>query len=480
MNFTLTAIYRFISPRISHLTLILTLTLASACGDGDNAGPQSSGGSEGNVTVRITSSGVVSSSAARAPTLVRMNGFESLIAGVISKVSRATQSPSRSDSSMNFTNTNVTQGTVITVESSGCTTLGTVDWCPCTIQNQTGNNYLWTARSGHCATPSDLGGGISAIAVGAIGDMSASNPSARILGGGMELSPNQTGTLDVSELSLSATNELTGEDTLFEANPTNGFGDFSILLSHIDVKIPKLINTNEDPFYYTLRYVFFTQPINEESVVSSCGVDSHALANWETGTKILGERNIYRNDVLLCKKTTESDVCEDDDFQWIDKTTAGNEAFASTRPATENTYRNEIVADDELSCTLGEGGIPDMAVGGLALLGALESRLTVSSALTGNTRTYTAGGTTGSKLTVNMDIDSSNSVFIETSGAPLQAFLDAKLAIGSGAGIAPYIHFIPAYIRYKAPEIFECPNGACSYTERDSGFSAGITVEVSD
>lgn len=278
-----------------------------------------------------------------------------------------------------------------------------------------------TQESGKCITPLDISGSISSVSLSSQYGTGEAGPT-RILGGGSELALNSSGAVDVESFTLSEADQISaGEDTV--SDTTYYFDRIQLLLASLNVKFAAASK------YYTVRYVFFEQPVLGNSIINECITDANYRTEIEENGELFANMSFQSGDILVCQKDTADETCADSDFQWVD-TAAGTLSSNRSSIAENNLARlaGEQAQSGEVDC---ENNGEDMNLGGLDLQVNISSPFTITavenSSATAKTYTYTpdctpVSGTEGSctgtpesgtnvAFLINFDLD--NAVFVK-------------------------------------------------------------------
>lgn len=97
----------------------------------------------------------------------------------------------------------------------------------------------------------------------------------------------------------------------------------SLEMTYVDVQVEMITDV------WTLRYVFEPNPLNADPIFAdpTCAMDPHYMAQL---SYLPDDVVVQRGDVLLCRKSSPGEPCEDKDFEWLD---TDSMTFTSTRPA---------------------------------------------------------------------------------------------------------------------------------------------------
>lgn len=277
-----------------------------------------------------------------------------------------------------------------------------------------------TDVSGKCITPLNISGNISSISVST--HYEGGTP-ARILGGGAELALDSTGAVAVESFTLSNADQISsGEDNITDT--TYYFDRIQLLLASLDVKFAAASK------YFTARYVFYEQPILDNSIIDACITNQEYRDDIAENGDLFPDMSFQSGDILICQKDTADEACEDSDFQWVD-TSAGTLSSdrSSIAPANIAQVNGQWVPAQDVDCE-DNGG--DMSLGGSNINAVITSPFVITAvdnaSGTGKTYTYTpdctsTGASTGSctgaeqsgtNVAFVIDYDVDESVFVNS------------------------------------------------------------------
>lgn len=278
-------------------------------------------------------------------------------------------------------------------------------------------------ESGKCITPLNVGGNVSSISLSSQYNMGDAGP-ARILGGGSELALTSAGAVDVESFTLTEADQISaGEDTV--SSTTYYFDRIQLLLANIDVKFAAASK------YFTVRYVFFQQPILGNTTIDECITDMNYRNEIETNGELFSNIGFQSGDILVCQKDTEDETCSDSDFQWVD-TNAGTLSSDRSSILTANLAQldGDEAQAEEVDCE-DNGG--DMSLGGINIRANITSPFVITAVEnadgTSKTYTYTPDcsptsateggctgdeGTTGTNVAFVIDFDTEQAIFVNS------------------------------------------------------------------
>ncbi len=257
--------------------------------------------------------------------------------------------------------------------------------------------YESTTVNGRCYTPLSVKGIFNMATLGSTGGGGA---GARLLGGGT-LSGLEavfhTGAFD-----LATSPSIDGDDNIQDSSG----GPFNYISLDIQAIEYSFLGEAGDRVYH-VRIPFAQTVPSESSVYSSCGLGG-GLTEADTYGSLYGTFSANAGDILVCIKSTDTETCENTDFQWVN-----GSSLTSTRPgspkAVSGTYL--LTAD---ACTM-SGDMADITWGHSTLEMSLSSAVSVSAEITAGVKTYTVGASTGTGLTATIDVDLTDALFVPDS-----------------------------------------------------------------
>ncbi len=168
--------------------------------------------------------------------------------------------------------------------------------------------------------------------------------------------------------------------------------------------------------YWTVRFVFTSNPITLDSEVQGCGYTAEQLALMETSTRYLfTDMDVYRGDILLCRKDTLDDDCLfSSDWSWYD---LDLQTFTNTRPT--NPLQHDWTSQLSEICTSPES----LNLSDYNFYGSFSQEFNLSATYDGchvnfsYTDPSTSITTTGNTLNTTFDFTTEASVIIPSSSA---------------------------------------------------------------
>lgn len=258
-------------------------------------------------------------------------------------------------------------------------------------------SYDSTNASGLCYTPIEVTGYFN---VGLLSNTGGGTP-VRILGGGT--TSGLSSVFKKSQFNLKSSPTIASQD-----NIQDGGGSYNLVNLEVQ-SVEVAFYAEATNKVYRTRIPFTTTPPSANSSFSSCGLGGGLTTADELGS-LFGSVTAQPGDILVCIKSTTSDTCSDTDYQWVDNTGT----LFSTRPASPLRLTGTYLRTAD-SCSSGSSH-PDITWGSATLNIGLGSSFTVNAAFgSGGTKTYTLSSGSGTKLILNLDISTTNSLFVPTS-----------------------------------------------------------------
>ncbi len=292
----------------------------------------------------------------------------------------------------------------------------------CSVDTDAGGHEM-----GLCYTPLQIGGYFNEASLSKTGG----GAPIRILGGGTDSGLAAVFKKSAFDLKTSPT-IASGDD-----NIQDGGGTYDILTIRAQALEVAFVADTGNQVYH-VRIPFAATPPSSSTVFSSCGLGG-GLTDADTLGTLFGSVVAEAGDILVCIKAISTETCADTDYQWVSGTT-----LSSTRPATPKQLVGTYLKNSD-ACTDGATH-PEVTWGSANLDILLGTAVTVSAEITAGVKTYTSGGTMGSKLTVTLDIGSAESLFVPTSalGSDLGAVTQAQVLAAIDS-----ILFKPVYIKNR-------------------------------
>lgn len=261
----------------------------------------------------------------------------------------------------------------------------------CNVSTDAGGN-----ESGLCYTPIEVKGIFNQANLGS----TTGGAPVRLLGGG-----TATGLSEVfkkAAFDLKTSPALDGDD-----NIQDGGGTYNIVTLRVQALELAFLGTSAAKVY-RVRIPFTTTPPSANTTFSTCGLGGGITDADTLGTLYSGV-TAFAGDILVCVKASTSELCADTDFQWVD----GAGALSSSRPGSPKRLAGVYLATAD-SCSAGAQH-PEVTWGSAGLDVMLTAPVSVSAVFAGGVKQYTVGSQTGSKLTVSLDVDLAQSIFVPTS-----------------------------------------------------------------
>lgn len=253
-------------------------------------------------------------------------------------------------------------------------------------------------ETGKCYSALQIKGYFNSLTLGA----TSGGAGVRLLGGG-----SLTGLEAVfsrAAFDLKTSPAIEGEDNIQDGTSSS----YNLMTIKIQALEYSFVGTSANKYYH-VRIPFVTTPPSASSVYANCGLGG-GLAEADTLGTLYPNLTAYPGDILVCIKNTSSETCADADYQWVES----SGATASVRPSSPLRLTGNYLYVEDETCDM-SGATPSVNWGAVGLDILLQSPVSVSASINGGVKTYTSGGTSGNKLTVNIDIDSDGAIFVPSS-----------------------------------------------------------------
>lgn len=255
-------------------------------------------------------------------------------------------------------------------------------------------SYESSTVLGKCYTPLSVKGVFNAAS---LGSTSGGGP-VRILGGGTE-----TGLESVfkqASFDLETSPSISGDDNIQDGSG-GSYNMASLSIQALEVAFV----AESGAKVYRVRVPFVSTPPSSNASFFAC-LDTPADIVDPLGT-IWSGVTASPGDILVCIKSSETETCAASDYKWLD----GAGALQSSRPGSPKRLVGTYLTTAE-SCTSGADH-PDVTWGSASLDIGLSQSVTISAAFgDGGVKTYTTDSGSGSKLTISLDIDTTESLFV--------------------------------------------------------------------
>lgn len=263
-----------------------------------------------------------------------------------------------------------------------------------------------SGESGACRTPTRVAGYVGAVMLAASEPDARGLGPARLLGRSVHLGIDRDGIVEVAPFDLAAPTTIPGEDALggFEGVRHDILG---LGLAQLDVQVAV------GGVFWNLRFNFVSQPLTLEPEYLTC-LDEHVRERYAASSKIdpMGP-DLYRGDVLVCKKSSSEETCTWSDYQWYD---TASRSFTSERPPSPWSFRDLLQPPTCDSETQPDGSVRSNAdANGHKLWAELMTPFELSAEYRcgGARYSHNDGGetTAGSAIDSRIDFEMSNFVF---------------------------------------------------------------------
>ncbi len=255
---------------------------------------------------------------------------------------------------------------------------------------------------GKCYTPSAIRGHFNGLSAGA-----------RLLGGGDKYhgleSVFRTGFFDFSQPVF-----LDGDDNIQDGT-----------VSAVNI-VSMSIQSLEYQFlaagkYFNVRIPMVTIPAAKDPQFLGC-IDEGGLGESAKYTKLYADGiNVTAGDILACIKDTQTAVCKDADYNWVDSSGTLT-SMSGSRPASPQRLTGSH-AFNKSSCTSGADH-PNVTWGSMDFYAAGSSSLGITATIDAGKKIYTKGSVTGNTLDVTVSFGMSNQVFVPNAVATAYASSD--------------------------------------------------------
>lgn len=271
---------------------------------------------------------------------------------------------------------------------------------------------------GQCVTPLNISGLAASINLGS--SLGGGDGPARLFGGTFGASLDRNGEFEVYPFDFANPIPMQGESNLEDQSDKDfEWNMIAVYVATMDIKMQLKGE------YWTLRYAFTTQSASNEPLIESC-VDEHYFESIEQNSRI-SDIDFYEGDVMLCRKSSETDECADTDFLWLDLDT---ETFTATRP--NNPFQHDWADNEEVQCEQ-EGEGYSISLGGYDIVGTIATPFKLSAELDACERIFTytdpvtGAVSSGNTLNATFDYDAEDFIFIDTLENDFTTFTDAGL-----------------------------------------------------
>lgn len=272
-------------------------------------------------------------------------------------------------------------------------------------------SYESSTVLGKCYTPLSVKGVFSTASLGS----TSGGAGVRVLGGGTETGLESIFKQAAFDLETSPT--ISGDDNIQDGSG----GPFNLVSLSVQALEVAFV-AESGAKVYRVRVPFVSTPPSSNASFFAC-LDTPADVVDPLGT-IWSGITASPGDILVCIKNTETETCAASDYKWVD----GSGVLQTTRPGSPKRLSGTYLATAE-SCTTA-GDHPDITWGNASLDIGLSQAVAISAAFgEGGAKTYTTDSGSGSKLTINLDIDTTESLFVPDAAftSDLSATLQAAI-----------------------------------------------------
>lgn len=253
------------------------------------------------------------------------------------------------------------------------------------------------SESGLCYTPARIGGYFNLVSLGS----TMGGAGVRLLGGG-SLSGLEA-VFHAAAFDLKTSPTIEGEDNIQDGTSAS----YNLVSLSVQAIEYTFTGTSSNKYYH-VRIPFVATPPSSSSVFASCGLGG-GLAEADTFGTLYQGITASAGDILVCIKSSSSETCANSDYQWVD----GSGVQSATRPSSPQRLAGSYLMTAD-TCTQGASH-PELNWGSAGLDILLSSSVSVTAAIDRGNKTYTVGSSSGSKLTVNLNIATTGSLFVPTS-----------------------------------------------------------------
>jgi hypothetical protein len=338
--------------------------------------------------------------------LLRLGAFSVFLAGMLLKVVGCGDDgkkggPGSGSSNGGNINVKVTSANAMMLSPALAPSLA--EGCDCSTPGTSmGGPVCGGNPQGKCYTPSAIRGHFNVLSAGA-----------RLLGGGDKYhgleSVFRTGFFDFSKPVF-----LDGDDNIQDGTvSTNNIVSMSVQsLEYQFLAAGK---------YFNVRIPMVTIPAAQDPQFLGC-IDEGGLGESAKYTKLYADGiNVTAGDILVCVQDTQTAVCKDADYNWVDSSGTLT-PMSGSRPASPQRLTGSH-AFNKSSCTSGADH-PNVTWGSMDFHAAGSSPLGITATIDAGKKIYTKGSVTGNTLDVTVSFDMSNQLFVPNAAATAYASSD--------------------------------------------------------
>jgi hypothetical protein len=331
--------------------------------------------------------------------LLRLATFFVILAGMLMKVVACggdgkNGGPGAGSSNGGNTNVKVAGTNAMMLASALAPSL--TEGCDCSTPGTSmGGPVCGGNPQGKCYTPSAIRGHFNLLSAGA-----------RLLGGGDKYhgleSVFRTGYFD-----FAAPVFLDGDDNIQDGIVGNG----NVVSMSVQSLEYQFLAAGK---YFNVRIPMVTIPAAQDPQFLGC-IDEGGLGASAKYTKLYADGiNVTAGDILVCIKDTQTAVCKDADYNWVDSSGTLT-PMSGTRPGSPQRLTGAY-AFNKSSCTSGSSN-PNVTWGSMDFHAAGSSSLGITATIEAGKKIYTKGSETGNTLDVTVSFDMSNQLFVPNTAA---------------------------------------------------------------
>lgn len=356
--------------------------------------------------------------------------------------------------------------------------------------------------SGACITPMAVKGHVSSV-----------NLTGNYFGGGIRLFGGGSGfgqnmVIEGSSFDMENPEAIGGEDNAQDTAFSSLNNRIETKFNALDIQfaIPRDNQNGKGNEFWTFKYVFVDYPFTQTATytpgindgdytatgntVADCIEDAYPDAVTDAtnnNSNLLGGvTGAKAGDIMICRKLTSLLSCQASDYLWLD--TQNNE-FTSTRPADDNTFKFDSLANHKVTCEPQDQGY-NIDLGGFNVAAELYQQVMFSAQIDRSSKIYEfeQNGVSDSyqkdsEINLLIDIDVRKSLFIHAqdtdfslASTPVYDVIESK----SDSDIAQAIWFKPVMVWQNSPCTPWAP-GECEAGNNSSvvsGLNASINVSL--
>jgi len=198
------------------------------------------------------------------------------------------------------------------------------------------------AGSGACVTPLSYKGHARLITAANSSETDPDKGEVRLVGVTDSVEGKEGEIISGDEFDLGSSDSFTGYNELWFQYETQAQYDYigaEMNYERVQFKVKDK--------YVTMLLVASQQPFVDASAVSDCGVsDTQKTESRYTEADVLSGMSFQRGDYLFCVKDSADETCATSDFQWID---TSSKTLVSTRPSSPRVH--SFLVNDPITCS---------------------------------------------------------------------------------------------------------------------------------